>query len=665
MADIPVTPSPPRRQPRLRSGLPLIALLIGAAVYAGILSYFSYLRFESFNSSINDLGFYNQLFWITLHGGPNAWATYAQTSFYASYPWQTSTFFLLVPVYAVFPSPVTLLVAQSIGISVATVPIYLLARKYGLSGWEGFALGGCYLLNFQVQSVNLNDFHLQAFYPLTFFSMVLFYEYGWRKLFLVAGVLSLATNPLTLVLTFFFLGAVLLRECSPGLSLSKLLHRTLDWLRAPNAFVILFVIGVAFGAFELWAGLVGAYHVGASSVQSGWPGYFSTGPNRAIFLIATFVPFLAVAFLVRETLVLMIPLAAFLALADISFFYPYIGRQDLLEFLVVALWGLLLYASRHREWHIPDRARRVLSRRRARRFRLPHSASPNLTVTTTIVTTAVCFIALSPLSPWNVIPRYVANLNETPSNILTVTPSDRFLSSAMALIPSNASVLTQNNIPQLTGRYAFQWAFPGKTPPNLTPVQFILSDQSSDHFAQVWYFYLRPYIETALGSGDFGILAIGYGVLLLERGYSGPPRLEGPLPYPATDMTLSSGYWQDGIAVHPPAFSLAFWYGPYVDLPAGNYTATFRVMIGPGTPSFAQVLDLAVTNQTGLNRTFHGLLPVDVGQFPGPYVWTDLTLNFTLTGFLVDAEFPGLWTSNAVTIYFGGVTVTVGPGFRS
>jgi hypothetical protein len=115
-------------------------------------------------------------------------------------------------------------------------------------------------------------------------------------------------------------------------------------------------------------------------------------------------------------------------------------------------------------------------------------------------------------------------------------------------------------------------------------------------------------------------------------------------------------------AVHPAQNDSTFWYGPYVDLPAGQYTVTYRLMIGPAVSSSDLVLFVCVTNQTPNGREFFAALPVFATDFPGPNVWTDISLNLTLNQFVVAAEFPGLYPTSAAVIYFGGVTVTVDPG---
>ena len=655
---------PNRRRERLLALLPVLSLLICSATYAVFFGYLSILRLDSFNSSVNDLGFFNEVMWITTHGGPNVWATSVQANFQASYPWQSGSFLVLVPAYLAFPSPVTLLVAQAIALPLATIPIYLLARVYGVSRWGSFALGGCYLLNFQVQSVNLNDFHLQSFFPLTFLSMILFYEYGWKRCFVAAGVISMATNPLTLALTLGFLGVLLINESSPHLSLSKLAARALDWVRSRNAEFALLLFGVALTGFELSFGGIAGYHFGQSAAQTAPQGYLSNLSIRVLYFIMAFAPFLGVALLVRETIVLAVPLTAFLAIGDLSYF-GYFGRQDTLEFLVVALWGLMLFVRKYADARLAPKTEgrvRELGTRISPGRRIP---VPTLTIATTVVVSTLLFAGLSPISPWNQVPQLVSSVNENPSDIANVTPADHFLASAAELIPPAASVLTQNNIPQLTDRDSFEWAFPNMPHFNVSQFEYILSDESDNAFAQFWYTYLQPYVEYALDSNQFGVLAIGYGVLLLERGYHGQPQLVGPLPYSPVEMELASGYLNSSTAFHPAQNDSVFWYGPYVDLPPGNYTATYRLLIGTGVQPSAHVVSVAVYNYTEAGPDVYASSTLFGYNFPAANTWINATLNFTLNSFVISAEFPGLAPTNASTLEFGGVTITVGHTARA
>ena len=101
------------------------------------------------------------------------------------------------------------------------------------------------------------------------------------------------------------------------------------------------------------------------------------------------------------------------------------------------------------------------------------------------------------------------------------------------LIPASASVLTQNNIPQLSSREYVE------TPVTYNPAisyQYILLDTSLTYFAETST--LVPYVEAGLTNHTFGIVAEGDGALLLERGYTGRILLFEPTEYDFTGSQL-------------------------------------------------------------------------------------------------------------------------------
>lgn len=647
------------RHGALGRGLPFILLLVLSVGYVLFFGNLSILKLESFNASVNDLGYFNELFWITIHGGPAAWAAHVEPNFYAGFPWQTGVFVVLLPVYMLWPSPGTLLIVQTVALGSGSIPAFFLSRKYGLSSWASFAIGGVYLLNYQVQSVNLNDFHIQCLYPLIFLSMILFYEYGWTWAFLGAGVLSLLTNPLTLALTIGFLLAILLRGAPQSDTLRYGVRKLMDWFRTWSAESILLSLAVVLVVFELASGSITGYHLGSTAARGGTQTYYAEFSVRMLYLIMAFAPFLGVALLERETAILAAVLAPFLALGDLSYF-GFIGRQDSIEFSVVALWGLILFASRHptRDLYSAISSRIGASKPRAGATRF--ARWPNATVLGAIAMTVVLFLGLSPVSPWNHQPQLVGDVDENPANFDRITPADHFLDSAIRLIPPNASVLTQNNIPQLTGRYTFQWAFPGKTGINVTNFAFILSDESTNSFAQYWYNFMRPYVESAVDSHRFGIVALGYGILLLQRGYRGSAEITGPLPYSPSNLELATGYLADGLAIHEPANNSTFWYGPYVDLPPGNYTATYQVMVRGLLSPASPIIRVGVSNYSMSGTVFYASTEVFGYNFAKVNFWVNLTLNFSLDRFTRGLELPGLNPTSAAEIELGGVVITLG-----
>jgi uncharacterized membrane protein len=70
--------------------------------------------------------------------------------------------FLLVPLFAVFPSPVTLLVVQSVALALGAWPVYVLARRELENPGAALGFAALYLLYPAVGYLNLLEFHPEA-----------------------------------------------------------------------------------------------------------------------------------------------------------------------------------------------------------------------------------------------------------------------------------------------------------------------------------------------------------------------------------------------------------------------------------------------------------------------------------------------------------------------
>jgi uncharacterized membrane protein len=87
---------------------------------------------------------------------------------------------VIAPFYRVFPSPVTLLVAQCVLVAVSVVPITLVARRL-LGAWPGLAVGFAYAFAWGIQSAVDVQFHEYALaVPLLAFGMAAFLTERWR-----------------------------------------------------------------------------------------------------------------------------------------------------------------------------------------------------------------------------------------------------------------------------------------------------------------------------------------------------------------------------------------------------------------------------------------------------------------------------------------------------
>lgn len=169
-------------------------LAVMLVTYTIGLSLLALMRFYTFRTYL-DLGIFDQAFSSTLKGH-----LFYETPDLSKIP--TGSFlgthfapliFLLLPVYAIHPGPETLLVLQTPFIAFGALPVYLFSRHLLRNERISLALAGVYLMNPAVQSLNLFDFHLEAFLPF-FLGMAYYFMFKrrWKPYFLFLG-LSLIT----------------------------------------------------------------------------------------------------------------------------------------------------------------------------------------------------------------------------------------------------------------------------------------------------------------------------------------------------------------------------------------------------------------------------------------------------------------------------------------
>lgn len=114
---------------------------------------------------------------------------------------------LVAPFYRVFPSPVTLLVAQCVLVAISVVPVTVLARRR-LGAVPGLALGAAYASSWGVQSAIDVQFHEYAFAaPILAFGLKAALEKRWTPACVWIGLLLLVKEDMGLTVAGF--GAVL------------------------------------------------------------------------------------------------------------------------------------------------------------------------------------------------------------------------------------------------------------------------------------------------------------------------------------------------------------------------------------------------------------------------------------------------------------------------
>jgi uncharacterized membrane protein len=187
-------------------------VLLGAFVETVVLGAIQSQNYLAFHSSQGDLGNYNQAFFTTVHGqgffyfttnipgGGNGtlWAAHF-----------SPTLLLLLPFYALSPSPITLLVLKQAALAFGAVPMYGIARVYFRREMVGVGFAFFYLLSPLTLAVDWNNFDPEAFLPLTFLIALYFFTKGRLWPFVVGWVLALGTIEGAPPLLILFVGGAL------------------------------------------------------------------------------------------------------------------------------------------------------------------------------------------------------------------------------------------------------------------------------------------------------------------------------------------------------------------------------------------------------------------------------------------------------------------------
>ncbi|TAM39973.1 DUF2079 domain-containing protein [bacterium] len=165
----------------------------GYLLWASILSYIivfgylSFLKFQSFNYTDWDLAGDAVVFWNSVHGKFLYYSFLEQIIFGAHL---YLIIFLILPIYALLQTPLTLLFLQSIFLGLAAYPLYLLARSR-LKPAFSLAIAIAYLLYPSVGYMNLFETHFDIYEIFFLFFALYYFEKENFRRFLVFIILTL------------------------------------------------------------------------------------------------------------------------------------------------------------------------------------------------------------------------------------------------------------------------------------------------------------------------------------------------------------------------------------------------------------------------------------------------------------------------------------------
>ncbi|WP_069806571.1 DUF2079 domain-containing protein [Vulcanisaeta thermophila] len=532
-----------------RLNAPWMATLVAVVTYSVVMSWYTTLKYLTFHTHAADLGifaqaiasalFHHRFFYETIdiaiipRPGPLGYSFF-DVHF-------SPTLLITLPLYALYPSPLTLLVFQSVMVALGALPIYWFGRYLGRE-WLGVLLAVLYLMNPLVQGANSFDFHMETlFMPLTLYMLYFLFTRRWRLyypfLILSLGTIEFAPLPLFLM----------------GLSYTAMNHRRRDLIM--HGFITM-ITSLAFLALALEVKhLLNPMGPTTASPLAGLPPQYSSSFDLSILAAIIKNPLLVVRlYSSYGTYKLLYFLELYSPFAFLPFLDPLI-LPSLAWPLVSFLTTNTIYFSpyfQYSSFSIPF----IVFATLMATSRLPGSVIKRVSALL-FISTLVVFLGVSPLIHFT----------------YTFTKSDEEVWNALRLIPMNETVLVQNNLFPIFSNNVnayTQW-YPGLKP------MYIVAQPSSFWFT--WYGTpYNEYVNLALGEGYGIYMELGNDLLVLKLNYTGKPVLCRPitLVLGPDNVTLINGVLINNSIAHTYTEPPGEWFTATVYLPPGNYTVTIN-----------------------------------------------------------------------------------------
>lgn len=191
---------------------------VAILLYTLFFCYVTYLKYASFGYYDWDFASDVSVLWNSIHGRPLYYPFMEQNIFGAHL---YLIIFLIIPIYALFAHPLTLLFLQSLFLGLPALPLYKLARLR-LDKTFSLSIAVAYLLYASVGFINLFETHFEIF-EIFFLSYGLFYfEKADFKKFMIFILLAISCKENVSFVVFMFGIYALLRK------------RSLRWILTPS-----------------------------------------------------------------------------------------------------------------------------------------------------------------------------------------------------------------------------------------------------------------------------------------------------------------------------------------------------------------------------------------------------------------------------------------------
>ena len=618
-----------------------LGVLVLILVYGSVFSYFTVLKHDVFRTFAWDLGIFNQTLFTTIHGKflyytCELYMVPSGCYFAAHF---SPILFLVLPFYAVSPSAETLLIIGSFALSFAAVPLYFSVRTALENKKIAFIFVLLYLLYPAIQAANWFDFHVQQLLPLFIFSGFYFLQKKQWKLYLFSILLALMIEEhvpfLVFLMCFYFLitgeprtipKAIKSREFNQALVSLLGMILSVIWFFLAQYIKGAFYINPEFTTRYLATGAFSILGVETNPLllpvyiflnpQLAWSALMYDYPTKLYFIILLFGPLLFLPLRSKFSLVpivLLIPsmVSNYIAYYTLGAHYPlYVAPLIFMAFILAVK-------------------------------KLDVNIRLSLLKTSLIITTLL-IASTSPLSPISTtFAVSKAGILWYPDISFAPSKHVETMQQLLQLVPSDASILTQNHIfPHISARMN-AYVIP--------PIGHFENDSSylDKLLAKSDYVFLDLYnwdpltaevYDQVMKNQSYGLYGLGSMSLLLKKGYTGEPLFNASpdnrvyaaskdLAQSASDKIVSDPSAESGECVlSTMGTSGIVTFGPYDYLLKGTYQVTFTVKAGEHGDGCIGTLEVG---------SDYGQFILSKRDFFGfemdPNKWTNFTLEFTST----------------------------------
>ena len=471
----------------------IIPVFIVFSIASSLLSYMKYI---TFHSTVFDLGVSSNLI---------------KNALTSSVAYNKLIYFLMYPLYSLFPSQIGLMIFQDVLVSAGVFPVYFIGRKIIKNHNYALVLSLIWLVYFPLAGVEWFDFHFIALFPtifLTGYCLILYDKFKFSLFFIL---LAITTDYLAAVIVVFYLITLAIRHKK----VPKYYYST-----------IIILILIAFIGINLAEPSYTFQLLNISAILKNPSLITASLFRKVLYFILDTMPLLFISFFVPEAL-LILPYAGLVFAHN---YHPYF-QPILYQYPALIAPGIFIagavFIGKHEKANF-------------------HHIDMKKFITMAFAVAIITWFLFTPYG--NLVTdnnhdigtaNYLVDGNYGTYSNIRYTECDKGLQKMVNEIPTGSSVAIQNNMPQLVQFYNYTLPVNGY---NASP-KYIITDPYSPWFYDTT---ISPgtvtdtllLVNHKLISGDYGILMEVSGMILLEKNYSG--KILNFIPYRNTAFNGTS-----------------------------------------------------------------------------------------------------------------------------